>query len=211
MNIKYADLLDEVLPSLLADPSDPVTENAIKRSVIELCQSAWIWKHLIEPTDVAAGEVVHDLEVPAGAVVAQVLSVALDGERLKPQSIDWLDHTTPDWHSAQGMPVWFTQTNTQQIVLVPAPASDMPAALTATLALMPSKTATTFPQWIADRYLYVLADGALSKLMLMPGRPWSDMAGGADRRMRFEAGIANARAAAVADLGRAPMRVRTQH
>ena len=29
-NIKYSELLDEVLPYLAADPSDPVTENAIK-------------------------------------------------------------------------------------------------------------------------------------------------------------------------------------
>lgn len=211
MNIKYADLLDEVLPSLLADPSDPVTENAIKRSVIELCQSAWIWKHLAEPVDVVAGEAVYDMEVPTGASVTKVLSVELMGERLEPQSIDWLNRVAPAWRSTQGLPVWYTQTHAQQVMLAPLPQGDMPAGLTATLALMPSQMATTFPQWIADQYLYVLADGALAKLMLMPGRPWTDMAGGADRRMRFEAGVANARAAAVTDLGRVPMRVRTQH
>lgn len=211
MNIKYADLLDEVLPSLLADPSDPVTENAIKRSVIELCQSAWIWKHLTDPMDVTAGEAVYDMEVPMGATVAKVLSVELTGEPLGSQSIGWLDHVNPAWRSSPGQPVWFTQTNMRQIMLAPMPLSDVPMGLTATLALMPSQTSTTFPQWIADQYLYVLADGALAKLMLMPGRPWTDIASGADRRARFEAGVANARAAGVTDFGRAPMRVRTQH
>ena len=57
----------------------------------------------------------------------------------------------------------------------------------------------------------VLAEGALAKLMMMPNKPWTDIQNGADRRTKFEVGIANARASAVSALGSAPQRVTAQH
>jgi len=57
----------------------------------------------------------------------------------------------------------------------------------------------------------VLAEGALAKLMMMPNKPWTDIQNGADRRTKFEAGVANARSSAVSALGSAPQRVTAQH
>jgi len=210
-NIKYSELLDEVLPYLAADPSDPVTENAIKRSVIEFCSGSWIWKHLPDPLDVVAGENTYDLEPLPGTDVTTVLAAELDGVPLAPKDIPWLNREIPRWRTVAARPKYFTQVDTEQVLLAALPDANITAGLTLTLALQPSQAATGFPKWIFNQYLYVLAEGALAKLMMMPNKPWTDIKNGADRRTKFEAGIANARASAVSALGSAPQRVASQH
>lgn len=210
-NIKYSDMLDDVLPSLAADPSDPVTEHAIKRAVIEFCAGSWIWKHLPDPMDVTANEAVYDLEPLPGTDVSMVMSVALDGYPLTNKATDWLDSNEPGWRTVTGTPRYFTQVDPTQLILAQVPSASTTGGLTATLALQPDQRATGFPSWIANQYLYALADGAISRLMLMPNKPWTDLPNGQDRRTRFDAAIANARATAVGGLGRAPTRTASQH
>jgi len=210
-NIKYSELLDEVLPYLAADPSDPVTENAIKRTVIEFCAGSWIWRHLPDPLDVVAGESAYDLEPPPGADVASVIAAELDGVPLAAKDVAWLNKEIPRWRTVAARPKYFTQVDTEQVILAALPDANITAGMTLTLALQPSQSATSFPKWIFNQYLYVLAEGALAKLMMMPNKPWTDIQNGADRRTKFEAGIANARASAVSALGSAPQRVTAQH
>lgn len=209
VNIKYSELLGEVLPYLNADPSDPVAENVIKRTVIEFCARSWVWQHLTDQIDVVAGENTYDLEQPTGTDVVAVISAALDAKPLLPKDILWLNKEMPCWQTTGTQPQYFTQVDTEQIILAGMPNSGY--SLTLTLALQPSRSATSFPKWILNQYLYVLADGALSKLMMMPNKPWTDINNGADRRAKFESGIFNARASSVSALGRAPQRVTSQH
>lgn len=210
-NVKYSELLDEVLPSLPADPSDPVTENAIKRAVIEFCASSWIWRYIPDPLSVVAGEAFYDLEPPAGADIATVIDVALNNVPLTPKAIEQLNAEIPGWRTTQVTPKYFTQVDTEQIILAAVPPTSITDGLTMTLALQPNQSATGFPKWIFNQYIYALADGALAKLMLMPNKPWTDAKTGADRRNRFEAAIANARNSVTSGLGRAAGRVKYQH
>ena len=209
--IKYSELLDDVLPNLAADPSDPVTEYAIKRACIEFCAGSWIWKELSDPIDVTAGEAFYDLEPSNGADITAVMDVAYNGTPLPAKSVAWLDANLPGWRSNTATPQYFTQVDTEQIILAPVPAAALAAGLTLTLAMEPSRSSTGLPKWIFNQYMYTLADGAMARLMLMPDKPWTNLANGQDRRQQFEAGIASARASAVAGLGRATLRVASQH
>lgn len=209
--IKYSDLLDDVLPSLAADPSDPVTEHAIKRAVIEFCASSWIWKHLPDAIDVASGEAVYDLEPLPATDIAAVMSASLDNYPLTPKATDWLDANVPGWRTTTATPRHVTQVDTEQVILAPVPAATVAGGLVLTLAMQPSQNSTGFPKWIANQYIYALADGAISRLMLMPNKPWTDLANGQDRRAKFDAAMANARANAVFGLGRASLRTASQH
>lgn len=210
-NIKYSELLDEVLPNLAADPSNPVTENAIKRAVIEFCASSWVWKHLPDAIDVVAGESTYDIELPAGVDVSTVVSVELDGVPLEPKDLAWLNKEIPRWRTVAARSKYFTQVDSEQLILAPLPDVNITGGATMTLALQPSQATKSFPKWIFNQHIYVLADGAIAKLMLMPNKPWTDLANGQDRRARFEAGIAHARASAVSALGRAAQRSSSQH
>lgn len=210
-NIKYSEMLDEVLPSLSADPSDPVTENAIKRSVIDFCARSWVWRHLPDPLDVSAGEAAYDIELPAGSDVAALMNVAIDGFPLVNKSVDWLDASYPGWRTTTGTPQYYTQIDTEQLILACVPDTNGTGALSLTLSLQPSQSATSFPKWIFNQFLYTLVDGAMAKLLLMPNKPWTDLGNGQMRLESYDRGIANARASASIGLARAPLRAKSHH
>lgn len=210
-NIKYSDLLYEVLPSLTGGAPDPTIEQAIKRTVIDFCSRSWVWKYLAEPIDVLAGVSAYDLEPEASSDITMVMNVAYDGSNLTNKSTDWLDQNTPGWRTVQETPRYFTQVDTEQIILAGVPNSTLRGALLVTAALQPSYTSKDFPKWIFNQHQSALTDGALYRLMLIPGKPWTDLQTGADRRSTFEAAIGNARSSAVMGLGRAATRTTAQH
>lgn len=208
---KYTDLIDDVLPLLAADPSDPVTEGAIKRTVIEFCGGSWIWKAFQDPVTIKAGVNTYDLEPDTGADVTTILAAELDGLTLDAKDVPWLNVNAPRWRTVGGAVKYFTQIDTESVVLAPLPDVTVSKGLTITLAQQPSQSATGFPSWIYNQFIYALIDGAVSRLMLMPNKGWSDPGTGLDRRAKFESAIANARNSSVSALGIAPMRTRPQH
>ena len=171
--IKYSDLLDEVLPYLAADPSNPVTEHAIKRAVIDFCCQSWVWRYLPDPQDVVAGEAYYDLEPDTGTEVSAVMHVACNGVPLDNKPLDWLDRELPGWRTTLATPKYFTQVDTEQIILASLPDSNITGGLTMTLALEPAQSATSFPGWIWSRHVEDITAGALYRLMMMPGKPWT--------------------------------------
>lgn len=210
-NIQYSDLIDEVLPQLAADPSDPVTEQAIKRAVIEFCRESWIWQFFPDAQNVRSGVADYDIEPPSGADVVTVVDVEYNRVPLTPKSVAWLNKEIPGWRTTGAAVKHYTQIDTEQLILAPLPAENITNGLVMTVALQPSQSATSFPKWIANQFIYQIADGAIAKLMLMPGKPWTDLVNGQDHRTRFEQSFNDAREAAVSALGRAAVRVSAQH
>ncbi len=210
-NVKYSDLLTEVLPNLAADPSDPVTEHAIKRAVIKFCNDSWIWNYLADPISVSIGESTYDLEPPTGTDITTVISVAYDTVPMQNKPIDWLNSTIPAWRTTRLTPKYFTQVNTDQIILAPVPESTISNGLSIIVALQPSQTSTGFPKWIYSQYVYTLAQGAIAYLMLMPDKGWSNPKLGIAYMQSFESSIADARNDAVSSLGRSPTRSTPHH
>lgn len=204
-------MLTDVLPYLAADPSDPVTEYAIRRAVVDFCASTLIWRYIPDPQDVVAGEAYYDIDVPTGAQVNSVLYAKLDGVPLLNKSVEWLNANEPRWDTDMGVPKYFTQIDSDQVILALVPDSNYSEALSMMIALYPSATSTSFPAWIASQYGYSIAVGAVSRLMLMPNKPWTNMQVGAIYRAEFEGDKANARADAALALSRAPLRTADEH
>lgn len=208
---KYSELIDDVLPSLSADPSYPVVEYAIKRVCIEFCAGAWIWQFIQDPIDVEAGESYYDLEPEIGSDITAVMDVSHNNVHLTAKSISWLDTQLPGWRTQPAVPKYYTQVDTDQIILAAVPDSNISGGLTMTLALQPSQSSQGIPKWIFNQFMYALAEGAMARLMLMPNKPWTDLATGAMHASNFSGSIANARASTLAALGRAAHRVTPQH
>lgn len=207
----YSDLISDVLPFLAADPSDPVTEKAIKRTVIEFCAGSWIWQIFMDPVSVIAGVNEYDLDPETGADVSAVVSAELDGLPLKPRTAVWLNREIPRWRTVTGTPKYVTQLNAETVILAPLPQESVRNGLMLTVAQQPSQKADGFPAWIYNQYADALINGAVSRLMLMTGRPWADAPNGVARKAEFESDVANARNAAISALGTAPVRTTSQH
>lgn len=208
--IQYANLLPEVLPHLTGDPSEPLAINAIRNAVIEFCARSWVWRHFPDAQDVEAGEPSYRLEPPAGADVAMVLSCRYDGEPITQASSDSLDEKLPGWQTDSGCVKYFTQPDTESIVLAPIPDANIDAGLAMVLAVQPRRAATTFPRWIHAQYMEQIAAGAIAKLMNMPGKPWASPQA-VHYQAKFDNGIASAKESALRGLGRGVVRTTPQH
>lgn len=204
---KFSDLIPDVLTVMSADPSDPVTEHAIRRAAITFCRDSWVWKEVSDPIDVISGTAVYDLEPPTGADVARVVTAILDGRELVPSSID----TTEFSAAGSGHPKLWAQVDTEQIILAPNPDSTISAGLIVTLALQPTQTAANLPRWIATHHRDTIINGAVAFLLGMPGQTWTDFNLASAKDYAFRSGISDARASAVAGLSRASLRTTSYH
>ena len=210
-NVKFADLITLVTPHLSADPSEPVVEAAIKRAAIEFCGASWIWTYLPDAIDVVAGTQDYDIEIPNGTELAAVLAVKHAGIPLENRSIDWLNQNIENWRSEKGTPTNFTQVDTEQVLLARVPDTSLTAGLEMEIALQPSVKSKDMPGWIATRYQYQIAEGAIGHLMLMAGKPWTNEAQAIPRLEALRSAAMGARESGVSAINRAPLRTTPQH
>lgn len=210
-NSDYSELLGDVLPYLAADPSDPVTEGAIKRAVIEFCSQTGVWLYPCAPMNVEAGVLTYQLTPPIDAMVVGVADVFYDGHQIDAKSFASLNATKPGWMTNHGTPDAYTQVESDRLILAPLPSANLAGGLVFTLKLAPTYDAISAPAWLLSKYRNALAEGALSRLMLMPNKPWTDTQNGIDRRTRFESHIANAIYEATTGTAAAVIRTTPQH
>ncbi len=204
---KFSDLIPDVLTIMSADPSDPVTEYAIRRAAITFCRESWVWKETSDPIDIESGMNTYDLEMPTGTDVARVISAVVNGDELVPSSVDDFAFSS----AGSGFPRYWAQVDTEQIIMSPSPDSSIHAGLVVTLALQPSATAQSIPKWIASQHHDTLIDGAVAFLLNMQGQTWTDYALGSAKELKFKSGISDARSSAVAGLSRASLRTTSRH
>lgn len=209
--MKYTAFVPDVTVQLLSDPSSLVVENAIKNASIELCRSSWLWREYAAAITVTAGDPRIDIELPASADLVAVLTVTLDGLLLDAESGDRLDVMYPRWATDTGAPKRYTQTDMSALILSPVPDATYPDSLVIYYALSPTRIATGLPDWIANDYWEDIVSGALARLMMMPGRAWTNMEAGNYHRNLFDSAIAQAKETGLRALSRAPLRVTQQH
>lgn len=205
-----ADAVDDVLPHLAADPSAPVTELAIRNAAIEFCSTSGVWTYTQEDASLTAGQRAVELEPDMGADVARVEAVRYRGKRVDPANKGkWLDEL--EYGDPSGAPRLWAQNDVEQILLQPVPHTSQAGVLEIDMVLQPSRAATTIPGWIWTQWGEHIVDGALARLMLMPGKPWTAPELGAMHRMSFHQAMHNAKAGAITNRAGAPLRTRSRH
>ena len=209
--MKYTAFVPDVKTQLVADPSDPVVENAVKNAVIEFCQDSWIWREYALPASVTSGDSRIDIELPAGAELVVVQSVTLDGIELSPEGPDRLNRLYPRWDTETGAPKRYTQVDPSHLILSPVPDANYQNQLVVGCVFMPKRSSTSFPDWIGNQWWEGIVAGAASRLLAMTGRPWADLQAAAIKRQAFLDTVTQAKEAAFRGLTRAPVRVAMQH
>lgn len=172
--------IDMILPSVMPQVpgcAEPTAIAAIRQAAIEFCEAtrAWRARDQFEVTKSSCSIVC----APASAVIFEFESVFFNGRRLEQVSVLELDRDHPNWaddsREPSGTARYFTQTEHDTIRVVPAATGKVDISL----YVRPSEDALQLPDFLVDRYRNVLANGALSRLLLVPGQPFfsPDMAG----------------------------------
>lgn len=170
-----SDLIHFVAPELPGCP-DALIKQALVQTAIEFCTETLAWQEIQDPVIVIDKQNLLDVEVPKDGRIVTVRDIWASNRRLRPVTMPQLFEVMPNWQTAQGSePTYYNaSTDWQSIRIFPIPLEANRAKLTMRVAYAPTLTATTLPDEICTKYLDGITGGTKARLMIMPGKTWSN-------------------------------------
>lgn len=189
----YESLLPEIIPMVSSCP-DTLIENSIRSATIELCEKAKVYQVELDPITAIANLFEYDLEPPSGTVVHEILWATYDGKDLEPITSALLEQRLPQWRQAgnQSTPEYFVKQSQSLFYLAPVPNETKPAAVLVRAIVKPTHTSTSCSNDVMNDYRDTIINGALLRLLRLPGREWTDYAGAGVYSALFNEGIVEA-------------------
>lgn len=199
--------LESLLPRVTSRASqtpEPVAISAIRDTVIELCEKARVWPFRVVVT--LTEDEAEEIPVPAGSALHEIETVRYDGRRLEPRIL----YDMEDRFSAintPGAPAYYSQMLGGSIIVKP-PAPG--AKIEIRGFLKPILTATAAPDFVINQHHELIADGALSRLLTIPGQAWSNPQLGAYHGSLWQRQLDHILAGFLQGQQNAPLRTRPQ-
>lgn len=158
---------------------EPVMDLAIKSTIIDFAEKSLILQQDHDPITTIANIQDYDLEPPTDHLVTKVMKVWYKGQELDGESPD--EVKTPSVYNQnsgflvnRGDPRFYIQKDPRSISLYPIPQETARLALTMRVALKPTRSAQTFDDLFLEDYAETIAHGALTRILLSPGKPYSN-------------------------------------
>ncbi len=160
---------------------------AIRQKVIEFCQRSLFLRQELDGFYTVADDNEYDLSPPVDNNIAQLLMLKVNKRELEPKTQDDLEEIYQEWRDQEGQPSYFFLKNTNTAILVPKPMGVYPVRLL--VALKPTQAAQGVDEIIYEEYKDAIKHGALSYLMLMAEKTWSNPNMSAFYQSQFESSI----------------------
>lgn len=179
----WNDLLDDVLPEINGSPPLALVTYQIKRVVTFFIEQARSVYRLTNSMNWPAGtgdRTLDNTTFGAALVAPDERVVSIEnawwlGKKLDPKTTDEIAELYDgNWGSLTGTPLYYVQTDTNKIRLVPEPGATS-SALRLEVFVCPGETATSFPDQVLAEHRDQLALGVKAKLMYMSAKPWTDL------------------------------------
>ena len=196
--------LDDFLPHLLPDlPGcpDSIVKQQLLFAVIEFCQETHAWNEIQDPIQVRERVNEIDVDTPTGARIVAVKDVWASSRKLRPVTMPQLFELIPNWQTAEGSePTYYNaSTDYRTMRIFPIPIDVNNSTLTLRVAYAPKMDATSIPDELAIKYWDALISGAKARLMVIPGKAWTNSQMSAYNRGIFNDGILKAKISALHD------------
>lgn len=201
---KFSSLFTDVL-SQAKDCPKVVAINEIRNAAILLCEKSGVWSRNHDPIYTYKNGIEYELDdTPASARVHRVMRVKMDGKPMA-QGI-----VTPDdlfeYAGERGTPVACAVVRPAVISLAPTPMGRH--VLLMRVAYKPEKNSMEMDDDILDEWREAIIHGALYKLKMMVGKPWSDPKSAATHKSFFDKGVSQAKMKAIRGYGNSSQSVR---
>lgn len=197
---------DKFFPNILPEvpgASEMVVENAVKNAVIEFCEKSLILQRDHDPVTLVEGIVDYDLEPPTGYLVLKVMKAWLENNELSPLAPDFVREAAvynrlfSSYQKANSTPRAYLQKDERTVSVWSPPEKKYPNGLTMRVALKPTRASTEVDDLVFEDYAEVIASGALSRLMMSAGKPYTNIEMAAVHKGLFQQGINLARSRAL--------------
>ena len=168
----YDSLVKEILPYVPGCP-DSLVETNLRSATIELCEKSRAYTFDLDPISTVSGTFEYDFDQPTGTDVHS-------GNDLDPISPRSLELNFPDWRNRSAIPRVYLQKTPDTFWLVPVPNSSATDAIQLSVALKPTRTASSISTDFSTDYRDAILYGALYRLLRIPSRDWTDAPAAAD-------------------------------
>jgi hypothetical protein len=181
----WDDFLPLVIPHLPGCPNASI-KTYLALTAREFFEKTYLWQDDIDAIYLAPNVVEYDLD--AEAEVEDVLAVVLDKEQLDRTEFRLIPFERRD---EKGQPRMYWIHSDRTIRVFPTP--DKRAVMKVSAVLKPARDATGVHDWIYDTWADVLVNGVISRLAIMPGKEWTDVALAGMHKAMFEQAITKTR------------------
>lgn len=194
----YDDFMPYVLPEVPGAP-EPIVTQHIRSACIDFCEKSLILTRDHDPITLVEKIVDYDLEPPTGYIVVKVMKAWLENQELTPLAPDFVREASvynrlfSSYESAPDRPRAYLQKDERSISVWGVPDKNYANGLTLRVALKPSRASTTIENVVFEDYAEVIAHGALYRLMISPGKSYTNPEMAAVHKNLFDQGINVAR------------------
>ena len=210
----YDVFFPEVLPEVPGCPPEMALQ-AIRNTVIEFCQKSLIHQVTLDPLTLVDNVCDYDLDSSSkDKQVVKVMKVFFKGQEIQPVAPD--DIIAPDAYSrtvggyeaTKGPTKAYTQKDFDTITFLPIPDQRYQNAITMRVALAPTRDSTQFEDFLFNTWGELIACGAKARLMLNPGKPYTNQDAASVNQMRYMTALNDARQRATRGNVRSDLSVR---
>lgn len=194
----YENFFPNILPEV-PGVAEMVAENAVRNAVIEFCEKSLILQRDHDPITVVQNIVDYDLEPPTGYIVVKVMKAWLENSELTPLAPDFVREAAvynrlfSSYQANTDRPRAFLQKDERTVSLWGVPDKNYKSGLTMRVALKPTRASTVVEDVILEDYAETIASGALYRLMMSAGKPYTNAELAAVHKGLFQQGINVAR------------------
>ena len=207
----HTSFLDYVLPHVPGCTNE-LALHEIKNTIIDFCEKSLVLQVDQEPVTIIAGINEYDLDPPKERLAVKILRAwykAIPLEAIAPDDVT----TSAVYNPNSGVtitkadPRWYIQKDPRTYTLYPIPRETARLSLTMRLAIKPTRAATSIDDVIFEEYAEVIGHGAIARLAISPGKPYTNLDLAMGRASLYQAGLNVARDRSQKGYARANRRV----
>lgn len=206
----FLSLVQRLITSAPGCPQ-PVVEQYVRDAAIDACERTLAWRYEQPAIRLTPGVYDYPYEQPTGSEVHAFLTVAVNGTRLEPVTIEKLHRLYPDWPDLdpeyRADPRYISQLDVDNFTLAPIPDDSDAYDLRMIVALKPLRDAHSMDKSAMDDLENVIMHGALRELLVLPNKNWSDRELATYHAKQYITKTAERRARAMLGAGRASVSV----
>lgn len=201
--------IDDFLPDLLRyapDTSDLVAYRVIRSAARELCERLRLWRESDQFAIVAPR--MEGISTFRDADIVSIEAAFLDGQKLEPKTVAWLDDNHPDWSletTPQSQARYVTQLAPNTVTVYPGSPGDMKIRM----ILRPSRDALALPDFLLNDYQDEVGRGAAARVLTEPNSQNPQL--GLDHRQWFAARLDELAIKAAKGQQGAPLRTKARY
>lgn len=212
----FNDFYPDVVTEVPGCPAEMV-DLALRNTIIEFCEKSTIHQATLDPLTLLEGIGEYDLDAPDGYRVHRVMQAWFKGQPLTPVGGDMVAHPESyadfigGYTAPKAPPREYTQRDASTLTFLPIPDQRYVNAVTIRVALVPLRNFTQVEDFLYEEWCEPIAAGAKARLMLNPGKPYTNVEAASVNQARYIAGRNDALQKARRGLVRSELRVKLRN